>query len=111
MTDEEGELALDVFQTKNEVVVIAPVAGVKKNDLKVQIDDDVLQIQGKREFSFEVDQKDYVHQECYWGSFSRSIVLPDTADIKHVKATMKDGIVVIRIPKVERIRNKIVDIL
>lgn len=107
---EEGQLSLDVFQTKDEIVVIAPVAGVKKNDLNISINDDVLTIQGERQFSFHVERENYVHQECYWGNFSRSVILPEQADIRHAKASFKDGILIVRIPKTERMRNKVLEI-
>lgn len=107
---EEGQLAVDVFQTADEIVVIAPISGVTKNDLNLSITDDVLTIRGKRPFAWNVPKEDYFHQECFWGSFQRSVVLPQAVDLSKVKATFKNGVLTVRIPKVAKIRHRVVEI-
>ena len=74
--DEEGELTIDVYQTPNEIVIKSMVAGVKPEDLDISITRDMVVIKGKRETEKFVKDEDYYHQELYWGSFSRSIMLP-----------------------------------
>jgi HSP20 family protein len=107
---EEGQLAVDVFQTADEIVVIAPVAGVKPSDLFIDITDEVLTIKGARNFQFKAVSNDYFTQECFWGSFSRSIILPESVDAGSVKASFKNGILTVRIPKVEKIRTRMIKI-
>ena len=107
---EEGQLALDVYQTSDEIVVLAPIAGVKMPDLDVAVTDDVLTIKGKRNLEIKVPEEDFFTQECFWGDFSRSIVLPASVDTTKVKATFKNAVLKISIPKVEKTRTKIVRI-
>lgn len=107
---EQGQLALDVFQTAEEIVVVAPIAGVKTDDFSITITDEVLTIRGQRNLQFQVDPSDYFTQECFWGNFSRSIILPESVDTSRVTASFKNGILTIRIPKVEKIRTRMVKI-
>ncbi len=107
---EEGQLAVDVFQTPAEIVLVAPIAGVNRQDISINITDDVLHIRGKRSFAWKVSKEDYFHEECFWGNFERSIILPDAIDLKKVKATFKNGILTIRIPKVEKLRSRDIEI-
>lgn len=107
---EEGQLAVDVFQTPEEIVVVAPIAGVTKHDLTINITDDVLHIRGKRPFTWNVPKEDYFHHECFWGPFERSIILPDSIDLHKVKAMFKNGILTVRVPKVERLRSRDIEI-
>lgn len=107
---EEGQLAVDVFQTADAIVVVAPVAGVKPADLAITITDEVLTIKGQRNLQFKASSGDYFTQECFWGSFSRSIILPESVDCASVTASFKNGIVTVRIPKVEKIRTRMVKI-
>lgn len=97
-----GELTVDVYQTDKELVVQSAVAGIKPEDIDVTIEDDVLIIKGKREKSFSEEEKNYFYQECYWGTFSREIVLPVEVDTSKVKASMEQGILTIRIPKLKK---------
>lgn len=108
---EPGQLAADVFQTADEIVVVAPVAGVFASDLAISITDGVLEIKGRRSFQFSVSPQDYFTQECFWGNFSRSIILPDVVDAGRVNASFKNGVLVIRVPKVEKIKTRMVKIL
>ena len=106
----EGQLALDVFQTADEIVVVAPVAGVKLDDLAISITDEVLTIKGRRNLNFKVETADYFTQECFWGGFSRSIILPESVDAGNVSASFKNGVLTLRIPKIEKIRTRTVRI-
>lgn len=97
----EGELAIDVYQTEDEIVIQSAIAGVKPENLDIAIERDILTIKGNRERPFE-ECGDYFTQECYWGPFSREVVMPVEIDPERVEATMKDGILTIRIPKMLR---------
>ena len=99
---EDGQLALDVFQTADEIVVVAPVAGVTLDDISINITDDILTVSGNRNFQFKAEEADYFTQECFWGKFSRSIILPEGIDASRVSASFKNGILTVRIPKVEK---------
>lgn len=107
---EAGELAVDVFQTETEIVVIAPIAGVKRENLNIQVIDGVLKISGSRPFRFEITESAYVTKECFWGPFQRSIILPDYTDAAGITAAFKDAILSIRIPKVEPVRTRTIEI-
>lgn len=104
----EGELAVDVYQTEDELVIQSPIAGVRPENLDVSIEDDQLTIKGFRERPREKQEKNYLYQECYWGAFSRQIILPEEVDPSRAQATLKEGILTIRIPKLEKKRKIIV---
>ncbi|MBI3626819.1 Hsp20/alpha crystallin family protein [Candidatus Uhrbacteria bacterium] len=99
---QHGELAVDVFETQHEITVKSAVAGVKPADLDISVSHDILTIRGKRHNEDQVDQKNYLFQECHWGSFSRTVVLPHEVAGDQIKATLKNGILTIKIPKVNR---------
>ena len=107
---EEGQLALDVYQTKDEIVIVSPIAGVKLEDMTVSVTDDVLTIRGERQFEHTVSEEDFFTQECFWGDFSRSIVLPASVDTNKIAASFKDGVLTIKIPKIEKVRSKVIRI-
>lgn len=109
-TSEEGQLAVDVFQTADEIIVIAPIAGVFIDDIVINITDDVLVIKGVRDFKFTVEDGDYFTKECFWGGFSRSVILPEAVDTSKVSASFKNGILTVKIPKVEHIRTRMIKI-
>lgn len=102
----EGQLAIDVYQTDSHLVIQSAIAGVKPEDLDVLIENDVVAIRGKRERSSEDEEKNYFYQECYWGPFSREIILPEEVDPSRAEAEMREGILTVRIPKIERQRKR-----
>ena len=101
----EGQLAIDVYQTESDLVIQSAIAGVELEDLDISIEGDLVTIRGKRERPFEKDG-DYFSQECYWGYFSRQIILPVEVDPNRVDATLKQGILTIRIPKILREKKR-----
>lgn len=107
---DEGQLSVDVYQTENNIVVIAPVGGIKLEDLHVSVTDDVVCIKGKRNKITNVPDEKYLTQECFWGEFSRSIILPPSTDKTKIKASFKDGVLKIEIPKTDDLRTKVVKI-
>ncbi|MEI6039958.1 MAG: Hsp20/alpha crystallin family protein [Candidatus Berkelbacteria bacterium] len=106
----EGQLAIDVYQTDDAVVLKAPIAGVKPEDLEISITDEVINIKGTRKHIEEVDRTNYHAQECYWGTFSRSFSLPVAVISEKAEASLKNGILMIRIPKLEKARTKMIEI-
>ena len=103
-TQEGGELAVDVYQTEEEFVVVSTIAGVEPEDLDIEIHNDTVSIRGERKKIEEVPEKDYLYQECFWGPFSRSIVLPEEIDPENAKAVLKNGVLVLRLPKVKKVK-------
>lgn len=97
--DYEGELSVDVYQTEQEIVVRSTVAGVKPEDLNIIVNNDLLTIRGKREAQPNINPSDYLYRECYWGGFSRTIVLPQDIQANKIKATLKNGLLTIVLPK------------
>jgi HSP20 family protein len=96
----EGQLAVDVYQTKDNVVIKAPIAGVTAGNIDISVSEDVVTIRGERVDESEVDREHYYVQECYWGSFSRSVILPTSTQAEKAEASLKDGVLTITIPKV-----------
>lgn len=97
-----GQLAVDVYETKEKLYVKGRVAGVNKADLDVSISDNTLTIKGTLSSGAEDDVENYFLQECYWGEFSRSIVLPVPVKEEEIEAVLKDGVLTISAPKVKQ---------
>jgi HSP20 family molecular chaperone IbpA len=102
---EEGQLTVDVFNTPADIVIKTIVAGVRPDDLDISISRDMVTIRGKREESREVSDEDYYHQELYWGSFSRTVLLPEEIDVEAAEASEKHGLLTIRLPKIDKRRQ------
>lgn len=96
---EEGQLTIDVYQTENDLVIQSAIAGIKPENLDISIEKDIIIIKGKREKPLE-ENGDYFTQECFFGPFSREIIMPAEVDSARATAEMKNGILTIRIPKV-----------
>lgn len=108
--DQEGQLAVDILQSDEEMLIVCPIAGVEKAELSVAIQDDVLTIRGERKRLKKLEGKAALVRELYWGTFSRSIVLPDHIDRKNIKAQVLEHILVISIPKIEDFKTRIIHI-
>ncbi len=106
----EGELAVDVYQTEKDVVIQSAIAGVRPEELDITVEDDMVTIRGIRKNPDEQEQKQYFHEECFWGPFSRQIFLPEEVDAKNAAAAMKDGVLTLRLPKTLREKTKKVKI-
>ena len=104
--ESDGELAVDVYQTDDEIVIQSTIAGVKPEDLDISIENDTVIISGERQNIIEDKGKNYFYQECFWGAFSREIILPEEVDGGRAEATMKEGVFTLRIPKIERKKIK-----
>lgn len=103
--EEEGQLTIDVYQTDSEVVVRSTIAGVKRKDLNISVEKDLITIKGERKKE-EIGDIEYLHQECFWGKFSRSIVLPQEIEPKQIKASLRSGILTIILPKAKNSNKK-----
>jgi HSP20 family protein len=106
-----GQLAVDVYETKEKLVVKARTAGVNKHDLDVSISDNTLTIRGTLSAGNEDDVENYFLQECYWGEFSRSIALPVPVKEEEIEAVLKDGVLTISFGKVKQDTVKKIQIL
>ncbi len=100
--NEEGELTVDIYDQGDSIVVQSTVAGVKPEDLDVSITNDTVTIRGKREMQEEVKEKDYYYKELFWGTFSRSIILPEEVEEDLAEAVLKNGLLTIKLPKKKR---------
>ncbi|MDB5238281.1 MAG: heat shock protein Hsp20, family protein [Candidatus Kaiserbacteria bacterium] len=100
-----GELAVDVYQTPDAIVVKALVAGVQPGSIDISLTREMLTISGTREDEREVQDEGYFQRELYWGSFSRTILLPEEIDVDLAEATEKHGILMIRLPKINKKRQ------
>ncbi len=104
--DEEGQLSIDVYQDKNNIVIKSTIAGVDPDNIDISFHNDMLTIRGERQQDQTISEDDYFYKECYWGSFSRSIILPLEVQADKIKATIKNGILTIVLPKVHHIDGK-----
>ena len=106
-----GQLAVDVYETRERLVVKARTAGVNKNDLDVSIADNTLSIRGTLSAGNEDDVENYFVQECYWGEFSRSIALPVPVKEDEIEAVLKDGVLTISFTKLKQDTVKKIQVL
>ena len=106
----EGQLAIDAFQTSDNVVIKAPIAGVSPDDLEISITDEVVSVKGERKDEMTGSKDSYFCQECYWGTFSRSYILPVAVDANKAEATLKNGILTIVIPKQEKTKTRVLKV-
>lgn len=109
--DFPGQLAIDVYETEERLVVKARTAGVNKEDLDVSISDGILTISGTLSSGDETDATNWHIQECYWGEFSRTLALPVNVKEDEVEAILKDGVLTISFSKVKQEQAKKIQIL
>ena len=106
-----GQLAVDVYETREKLIVKARTAGVNKNDLDVSISDNQLTIRGTLTSGSEEGVENYFLQECYWGEFSRTIALPVPVKEEEIEAVLKDGVLTISFGKVQQDTVKKIQVL
>ncbi len=109
--DYEGQLAIDVYQTDDDIILKAPIAGVQPEDLEVAVTDDTVTVKGQRQDDQAQSRDNYFCQECYWGSFSRSYILPVAVDADKTEASLKNGVLTVRIPKLEKSRARTITVV
>lgn len=100
-SEQEGQLAIDVFEEENEMIIISPMAGVNSETIDVQVhNNDLLTIRGERQLPMKKRSDSIaVHQECFWGKFSRTLVLSAHVKGDMARAEYKNGVLTVRIPK------------
>jgi HSP20 family protein len=96
---EEGQLSIDVYQTPDTIVIKSTIAGVKPEDIDISINNDLLTIRGSREMVENIREENYLYRECYWGSFSRSIILPVEVEAEKIEAFLENGVLTVVLPK------------
>ncbi len=104
-SEKDAELSVDVYQTNDMIVVKSMIAGVRPEDLDVSITRDMVTIRGTREEERVAKEDDYYTRELYWGSFSRTISLPEEIDVDEAEAVEKHGLLIIKLPKLDKRRE------
>ena len=101
----DGQLPVDVYQTPNEIVIRTFIAGVRPDDINVSISRDMVVLEGSRAETQNVSDSDFFHQELFWGTFSRTILLPQEVDVDAATAGAKDGLLTLILPKLDKARQ------
>lgn len=101
----EGQLPVDMYQTQDSIIIRAFVAGVRPEEMNVSISRDLVEIEGSREERDQVAESDYTYRELFWGSFARTIALPEEVDVDGATAGAKDGLLTIVLPKLDKTRQ------
>lgn len=102
----EGQLTVDVYQTANDIVVESAIAGVDPQDIDVNVTTDSISIRGSRKREKTVKDEDYLYQECYWGKFGRSVILPQEVDPEAAEVKFKNGILTVVLPKANKKKTR-----
>lgn len=107
----EGQLSVDIYQNEDNLIILAPISGCDMHDIELTITDDVLSIKGRRALDPDIDTDNFFTKECFWGTFSRAIVLPTKTETSKILAKFSNGILRIEIPKVEAERTRKIEIV
>ncbi|NTW22921.1 Hsp20/alpha crystallin family protein [Candidatus Falkowbacteria bacterium] len=102
---EEGQLSIDVYQTPDSLIVKSTIAGVKPEDIDISVNNDLLTIRGKRDMDESIMDEDYLFRECYWGAFSRSIILPVEVKADKIEAYLESGVLTVTLPKLKKVKQ------
>lgn len=102
---EEGQLSIDVYQTPDSLIVKSTIAGVKPEDIDISVNNDLLTIRGKRDMDESIMDEDYLFRECYWGAFSRSIILPVEVKADKIEAYLESGVLTVSLPKLKKVKQ------
>lgn len=106
LNDFEGQLNIDMYQTKDNVIIKSTIAGVRPEDIDITVANDMVTIKGSRRKEENINTDDYFYQECYWGNFSRSVIIPVDIESEEIEADLKDGILTVIIPKAAKAKTK-----
>lgn len=101
----EGQLAIDVYQTPESIVIKSTIAGARPEEIDISINNDMVTIRGQRFEDATTNEEDYLYQEIYWGGFSRSIVLPVEVNADESEAALKNGVLTITLPKAKKTKS------
>lgn len=102
----DGQLAIDVFETPVDVIVKTMIPGVRKEEVDISLSRDMLTIRGERKDEKTISEDNYHYKELYWGSFSRTVKLPHEVDIEKAEATEEQGMLTIKLPRVDKEKQK-----
>lgn len=97
----EGQLSIDVYETDKQIIIQSTIAGAQPKDLKISLHHDLLTIHGTRKQPQAISEEQYLYRECYWGEFSRSIILPAEVDSHKVEANIENGVLTITLTKIK----------
>jgi len=103
----KGQLAADIYETKDDFCVCSPIAGVNQEEIDIFVENDMLIIKGERPEPDTATEKKHYFKECYWGPFSRQIILPEDLNLQKIKASLKKGVLLVSIPKKKAEKKKI----
>ena len=103
--EQEAELTVDLYQTPSEIIIQTMIAGVHPDNLSINITRDSITIRGKREENQSISKENYFIEELYWGTFSRTISLPEEVNPEESEAIEKHGLLIVRMPKVDKARQ------
>jgi HSP20 family molecular chaperone IbpA len=103
--EQTGQLSVDVVNTPDSILIRAMLAGIKPGDIDIDISRDMVTIRGTREEIHEEENEDYFHQELFWGTFSRNILLPEEIDVDEAEANEKHGLLTLKLPKLDKNRK------
>jgi len=106
LNDYEGQLNIDMYQTKDNVIIKSTIAGVRPEDIDITVANDMVTIKGNRKKEENINADDYFYQECYWGNFSRSVIIPVDIESEDIEADLKDGILTIIVPKAAKAKTR-----
>src|SRR3989338_1583156 len=109
--DAEGQLTIDVLQTPSDIVIKSTIAGVKPDELDIAITNDMVTVRGRRDKDENISHDDYFYQECYWGPFSRSVILPVDVEADKAMASLKNGVLTIKLPKAAKLKTKKISVI
>jgi HSP20 family molecular chaperone IbpA len=101
-----GQLTVDIYHTLSDIVVESAIAGANPEDIDVVVASDSISIKGSRKRELESPEAKYLHQECYWGKFTRSIILPEEVDPENASVKFKNGILSVKMPKTNRRKTR-----
>jgi HSP20 family protein len=102
----EGQLTIDVYQTPADIFVESAIAGVHPDEVDINVTSDSITIRGERHREKESEAEDYFYKECYWGRFSRSVILPQEVDPESASVTFKNGILKVKLPKLNKKKTR-----
>lgn len=106
----EGEIAVDVYETDTDVVIVSPIAGVDPDEISISAGEDSVTISGQRKAEHTIRKKNLITQEIYWGAFERTVELPVPCEVSNATASCKQGVLTVRIPKSHKARKKTIKV-
>ncbi len=101
---------VDVYETEKHIIIQAPLAGVKHENLDITTEKDIVVIKGERKRPSQEEIKSFYTNECFFGNFQREVILPEETDPSRIEARMEEGILTIRVPKIEREKKRKIEV-